>query len=147
MAQEIEKKYLVKKLPQQELIKISPYVFQGYLKIGVDYEVRISNRNHLTVKSGEGLVREENIYEISPEVYRALLPLTIGRQIEKSRFWYLLPDGHTAELDIYLGKNTGLVVVEVEFKSVEDANNFVPPDWFGEDISDKKEYKNSLLAK
>ncbi len=147
MALEIERKFLVKYIPDIEPIDISPYILQGYLKTGSDYEVRISNRLHLTQKSGSGLVREENIYHISQEVYNILVPLTVGKQVEKKRQFYGLKNGLIAELDIYLGQNAGLMTVEVEFPSEEAAHNFIPPDWFGEDVSDVLEYKNSLLAK
>lgn len=50
MALEIERKFLVKYIPDIEPIDISPYILQGYLKTGSDYEVRISNRLHLTQK-------------------------------------------------------------------------------------------------
>lgn len=147
MALEIEKKYLVRYIPNIKPIEVREYLFQGYLKTGKDYEVRISNRLHLTTKRGFGLIREEHIYDISQEVYQALLPLTVGKQIEKSRYWYALGNGLMAELDIYLGKNEGVKTVEVEFSSKEEANKFIPHEWFGEDVSEKLEYKNSILAK
>ena len=75
------------------------------------------------------------------------MPLTVGKQVEKKRQFYGLKNGLIAELDTYLGKNAGLMTVEVEFPSEEAAHNFIPPDWFGEDVSDVLEYKNSLLAK
>lgn len=147
MSKEIERKFLVSYLPVDEPVEERNYVFQGYLKVGKDHEVRISNRLHLTVKTGHGLVREETIINITPEVYEALLPLTVGRQIQKARYWYDIGGGLKAELDIYKGKNEGIRTVEVEFPDEEAARSFVPPDWFGEDVSDRLEYKNSLLAK
>ena len=147
MAQEIERKFLVKYIPDIKPIEIRPYVFQGYLSIDSDCEVRISNRRHLTIKKGLGLVRDEIIIKLSDEEYKKLLPLTIGLQIEKERRWIPLPDGLVAELDIYLNKNKGIKTVEVEFLSEEQAKTFIPPDWFDREVTDVFEYKNSSLAK
>ena len=51
------------------------------------------------------------------------------------------------ELDIFGGVLDGLYFIEVEFESEEDAENFVPPVWFGENVSDDKRYANSYLSK
>ena len=53
---------------------------------------------------------------------------------------------YTAELDIFHGAHEGLLLVEVEFPSVEAANAFVPPAWFGDDVSGDPRYRNSYLA-
>ena len=36
---------------------------------------------------------------------------------------------------------------EVEFPSLEAANNFKKPDWLGKDVSDDKRYRNSKIVK
>ena len=35
--------------------------------------------------------------------------------------------------------------VEVEFESLEEAESFTPPEWFGKDVSEDNRYKNSSL--
>ena len=40
-----------------------------------------------------------------------------------------------------------MLLVEVEFESVEQANSFVPPEWFGDDVTNDKRYHNSYLSK
>lgn len=50
-------------------------------------------------------------------------------------------------VDVYSGNLEGLVVAEVEFASVAEAEAFVPPSWFGQDITSDKRYKNANLAK
>lgn len=52
-----------------------------------------------------------------------------------------------AELDVFQGRLLGLVFAEVEFTSVEEANNFHKPTWFGKDVSDDRRYRNSEIAK
>ena len=40
----------------------------------------------------------------------------------------------------------GLMTTEVEFSSVEAAEKFVAPTWFGRDVSEEKAYKNTSLS-
>ena len=51
-----------------------------------------------------------------------------------------------AELDVFHKDLEGIVIVEVEFESVEDAQGFEAPDWFGEDVTMDGKYHNSFLS-
>ena len=70
-----------------------------------------------------------------------------GLLIEKSRYLIPLKDGLTAELDIFEGSLAPLLLVEVEFDSVEAAETFTAPDWFGKDVTNSGKYHNSNLSK
>ena len=70
-----------------------------------------------------------------------------GLLIEKSRYLIPLKDGLTAELDVFEGSLAPLLLVEVEFDSVEAAEAFTAPDWFGEDVTNSGKYHNSNLSK
>ena len=147
MPQEIERKFLISSIPYNlPQYKQSTKVFQGHLSTNSEYECRISNRLLLTTKKGSGLTREEIIISINQIVYDTLLPLTIGKQIEKERFYYKLGK-YIAEMDIYTGKNEGLITVEVEFPNEVEVNRFCPPKWFGREVTGEEKYKNSFLAK
>ena len=37
-------------------------------------------------------------------------------------------------------------LVEVEFNSLEEAEAFIPPAWFGEEVTGNKQYSNAQLA-
>ncbi len=39
-----------------------------------------------------------------------------------------------------------MMLAEVEFPSEEEADQFVPPDWFAENVSDDRHYSNAYLA-
>jgi len=39
------------------------------------------------------------------------------------------------------------MLAEVEFSSVEEAEAFIPPSWFGRDVTFSGEYQNSRLSK
>lgn len=142
---EIERKFLVKNLPCLNGVKNSA-IKQGYFSLSPEKRVRKKDNKYYLTEKGEGwLARAEKEWEIDEETAIEYFKMSKTYIIEKRR--YFLPYGnYTIELDIYGGKHQGLVVAEVEFDSVEEANSFVPPAWFGEDITENKAYKNVVLA-
>ena len=81
---------------------------------------------------------------LNEEAYRHLIQKADGRIITKRR--YLLPcDPYTIELDVFLGDLAPLVIAEVEFPDLEAAHNFLPPDWFLDDVTMDPAYHNSNL--
>ena len=67
--------------------------------------------------------------------------------LTKTRYLIPIDDGLTAELDIFEGRFAGLILVEVEFDSVEQAESFTPPAWFGKEVTYDKRYHNSYLSR
>ena len=49
-------------------------------------------------------------------------------------------------MDIFKEHLEGLKMVEVEFDNEDQALNFVPPEWFGKDVSDDHRFRNVNLA-
>ena len=149
MGIEIERKFLVARLPAA-LAKLSgSAIRQGYIIVAEDgVELRIrqkGSRFFQTIKAGEGLSRTEIEIELSHDQFQRLWPYTDGRRVSKTR--YALPIGnHTAELDRFDGDLAGLLLVEVEFSSVQASRQFEPPDWFGADVTENCRYKNRQLA-
>jgi adenylate cyclase len=121
---------------------------QAYVAVDGDVEVRVRDKGGthlLTIKGGRGVERTEVEIEIDAAGFDELWQLAPDRRIEKSR--HEVPvDGHTAELDIYGGGLDGLAVVEVEFDSRQEADGFVPPPWFGEEVTDDPRWSNAALA-
>ncbi len=148
---EIERKWLVRELPEEELGDApADRIAQGYLAVGGDNEpeVRLRRRNErtlLTVKSSGGLARVEEEIEVDERTFDSLWPLTESRRVEKTR--HMIPHGDaTLELDVYEGDLDGLVVAEVEFASEEASRAFDPPPWLGEDVTEDGRYKAKRLA-
>ena len=83
--------------------------------------------------------------EISEKEFNNLVKLTDKSPISKTRYFIPLENSLTAELDIYNGPLSGLFTVEVEFESLDQAESFTPPEWFGKDVSEDNRYKNSSL--
>lgn len=145
---EIERQFLVDRLPQlpeeYELLR------QGYVALLPEIRIRQIGDSHfwLTVKRGAGLVREEWETEVSQQEFESLserlCPETC--MIEKRRYKIPLADGLVAELHVHAGHLTGFNYVEVEFSDVEGAKKFVPPTWFGREVTDDVRFSYGTLA-
>lgn len=149
---EIERKFLIHKLPEN----LEQYPFhvmeQGYLCTAPVVRVRRSDEDfYLTYKSKGLLAREEYNLPLTRESYEHLKAKADGNLIHKKR--YLIPapgyeaEGLTIELDVFAAPFAGLFLAEVEFSCVEQAENFIPPSWFGEDVTYSTEYHNSTLSR
>jgi CYTH domain-containing protein len=149
MAQEIERKFLLKQLPQTLLAEVEPAnIKQGYLVMGQDRELRvrsIDGQAYFTSKRGQGLVREEIELPVDDGVFNLVWPFTEEKRIEKSRYT-IKQDSATYDFDVYFGKLEGLQVLEVEFDSIDDAKAFSMPDYCVQEITDDNRYKNATLA-
>lgn len=144
---EIERKYLVRRLPDDLSKYETKKIAQGYLCTDPVVRIRRSNDNYYMTYKGDGLmVREEYNLPLTREAYEHLLPKIDGLLIAKTRYLIPLTDRLTAELDVFEGVLSALTLVEVEFDSVEEANAFVPPEWFGEDVTESGKYHNSYLS-
>lgn len=143
---EIERKFLVEKLPDLSgAAEIQ--MEQRYLSVDPVLRIRkAGNRYIFTYKSGMGMVRQEEEFDISEEDYMKLCEKTVGNPVVKTRYVMELPDHHHAEIDVYHQQHDGLLVVETEFGSEEEANAFVPPAWFGMEVTDDPSYTNAMLA-
>lgn len=159
MALEIERKFLLAADPA-ELIRdgavtalMEQRIEQTYLAIDETQELRVRRITDIrsgevmhthTFKNGNGLVREEVEYGISAGIYEQIVAAFGFQPLTKNRItaqW----NGRMIEIDIY--DQIHLSVLEVEFGSLEEANAFRAPDWFGEDISSQKQYSNKTVWK
>lgn len=144
---EIERKYLINQLPEHLENYPSQKIAQGYLCTQPVVRIRRSNDDYYLTYKGAGLmVREEYNLPLTKESYEHLSTKIDGILIEKTRYLIPLDCGLVAEVDIFEGKLAPLMLVEVEFNSVEDANKFLPPNWFGEDVTNSNKYHNSYLS-
>jgi CYTH domain-containing protein len=146
---EIERKFLVRRLPENLEDYPSSEILQGYL-VSTDegLQVRLRQKRDqysLTYKRGLGNVREEREVSLSAAQFSTLWPATEGKRLTKTRYEIPLGD-RVIEIDLYSGKHEGLVVAEVEFDDEESALNFQPPDWIGDDVTGDPRYSNQLLA-
>jgi CYTH domain-containing protein len=148
-SREIERKFLLKRLPPN--LKKFPHasIEQGYLAVGRGgIQVRLRKRGaacSLTFKRGTKTEREEREILLSAVQFKTLWPATAGRRLAKVR--YDVPwKNFTIEIDVYRGRRQGLVVAEVEFANEKSCSAFEPPDWIGRDVTGKSKYSNVVLA-
>lgn len=143
---EIERKFTIKKLPELGEYKVKE-IEQGYLCTDPVVRVRRdADRYYMTYKGKGLLVREEHNLPLTKEGYEHMIKKADGIIISKKR--YLIPYmEHTIELDIFEGDLAPLIIAEVEFDSVEEANVFIAPNWFDQDVTDDPSYANANLSK
>jgi len=147
--QEIERKFLVIKLPPDLNQFPHDVILQGYLAVAADgTEVRLRKRSgkyYQTVKIGTGFMRKEIEIALMPEQFQKLWPLTTGKRIKKIRY-KMAYENHLIEIDVFQNDLKGLLLAEVEFNSLTEMQTFIPPDWFGAEVTTDKHYKNQSLA-
>lgn len=146
MAKEIERKFLVESFPISLLNNIEGKEIKQYY-INQKPEIRIRQMDdefYLTIKKGEGLIREEFEIEIGKIDFENMQKLNQFDYIEKTRY-LISHNNHIIELDIY--ENIGLIIAEVEFTTVEESNHFIPPKWFDKELTGLPEFCNKNLAK
>ena len=145
---EIERKFLIKKLPDNLTSYKARKIEQAYLCTDPVVRVRRDNDDYyLTYKSKGMIVREEYNLPLTKEAYGHLLAKADGNIITKTRDEIPEKDDLTIELDVFEGKFDGLLLAEVEFASEEEALRYIPPEWFGEDVSNSTKYHNSTLSR
>lgn len=147
---EIERKFVPDRLPAQLADFPAEELVQGYLCTSPVVRVRREGTRFLLTYKGPGLLsREEYNLPLTAEAFEHLLPKCDGRLISKTRYRLPVPGRPdlTAELDVFHGDLSGLVLLETEFASVEDAASFRAPDWFGREVTGDPHYQNSYLSK
>lgn len=149
MAQEIERKFLVKGDFKPMAVK-QTRITQGYLSSVPERTVRVrikGDKGFITIKgigSKSGASRYEWEKEIPVEEVNELLKICEPGVIDKIR--HLVKVGeHTFEVDEFFGDNQGLTVAEIELKSENEA--FDKPSWLGEEVTGDAKYYNSMLMK
>ncbi len=144
---EIERKYLIQQLPGDLKRYDSHLIEQGYLCTEPVVRIRRQDDSYvLTYKSKGLLVREEYNLPLTENAYHHLKEKIDGRLICKTRYLIPLTEQLKIELDVFHGDYEGLYLAEVEFPTKEMAEEFVPPAWFGEDVTFSSKYQNSVLS-
>jgi len=146
MGLEIERKFLVdpsKWTPTGQ----GTQMVQAYLSLDPHPTVRIriaGNKAFITIKGrSESITRPEFEYEIPVTDARELQQMAISNPVEKIRH-KIVHEGFLWEVDVFSGKNEGLIMAEIELESEDQ--EFPRPDWLLEEVSDDGRYYNSFLS-
>lgn len=146
---EIERKFLVRKMPRGFEQLPHREIEQGYLVVSKKAQVRLRHYGRhyvLTFKRDAKVGREEREMKLTAQQFDVLWPATAGARLTKTRYdapW----KKQTIEIDVYRGSNAGLVVAEVEFSDLETAEKFRPPPWLGAEVTGVRRYSNVGLAR
>ena len=150
MAQEIERKFLVKNEDFKKESFTETKIVQGFLSTVPERTVRIrikGQKGFITVKgigNASGASRYEWEKEISVEDAKDLLKISEPGVIDKTRF-NVKSGVHTFEVDEFYGDNNGLIVAEIELESEDE--DFKKPNWLGEEVTGQVKYYNAVLMK
>ena len=150
MAQEIERKFLIKDDAFKAESVYKTKITQGFLSTVPERTVRIriqGDKGFLTVKgigNKSGASRYEFEKEISIGDAQDLMAICEPGVIDKTR--YNVKSGeHTFEIDEFYGDNDGLIVAEVELSSEDEV--FEKPEWLGVEVTGEVKYYNAMLMK
>ena len=150
--QEIERKFLIS--PENIPISLRQPIHIEQFYIQIDPEIRFrkevlgysENRYYYKTeknKTTNPSVREENETKIEEDDYYDNMPRKVGQIIQKKRYVIQLLDNYWAYYDNY---DSGLNIIEVEFGDTEVADEWIPPEWFGEEVTGIDEYKGVNIA-
>lgn len=143
---EIERKFIVSTLP--DLSQIQPLEYERYfLHISPTSELRIQrkgDRYELERKvSQEEIIDQKYKLPLSQEEFEELKKLCTKGLSRRS---YIIEDIPGASLKIYNNVYDGLIRAEVEFLTKEEAEAFIPPEWFGREITGMPLAKDKKLV-
>lgn len=150
MAQEIERKFLVKSDAFKAQASKETRITQGYLSSIPERTVRVrikGSKGFITIKGiggASGASRYEWEKEIPVEEVEELLKICEPGVIDKTRY-EVKAGPFTFEVDEFYGENQGLVVAEIELTSETDT--FEKTEWLGEEVTGDVKYYNSMLMK
>lgn len=148
MAVEIERKFLVLDDTYKHEAFSCSHIRQGYICSERGRTVRIRIRDdqaYITIKgpsSDNGLSRYEFEQAIPLADAEQLMLLCEPGIIDKTR-WLVRSGEHMFEIDEFHGENDGLVMAEVELKSVDDTPKI--PRFIGKEVTGDRRYYNSQL--
>ena len=156
MSLEIEKKFLLKPFNIKNFLKKNGIKYRVYniAQYYIDEQKRVrkyGNRYFLTIKSGEGLVRKEYEKEIDKDKFEELLKNSKEIfSLFKKRYKVEI-DNYTYEIDKFKKDLKGLVYLEIEFKSEQEAKDFNIDsrfkDFILKEVTEDKRFSNFFISK
>ncbi|MBL4852585.1 MAG: CYTH domain-containing protein [Gammaproteobacteria bacterium] len=149
MAQEIERKFLIKNDDWRANADSGVEMVQGYLQSGEKSSIRVrltGDKAWLNIKSATlSISRSEYEYTIPLADAKEILLSLCGQSLINKTRYHVDIGHHTWEVDVFAGDNLGLIVAEIELSAENEA--FEMPAWAGEEVSHDARYYNVCLAK
>ena len=149
MPVETERKFLLKNADWRRVAVSCSLIRQAYAHFEgnshLTFRIRLADdQAFLTLKGPvSGCSRKEYEYPIPRQDAEEILK-EFCREGRIEKYRYRVPFGkHVWEIDEFLGKNTGLIVAEVELDSPEEELEI--PDWIGREVTGELRFYNSRL--
>ena len=96
------------------------------------------------VKEGDSSHQFENTIPLTDDEFTDLSQLA-GKRVHKTRY-YFEDGGYIYEIDVFHDDLAGLVMVDVEFGSVDAKSRFVRPQWCSIDVTQEKFLAGGMLC-
>lgn len=148
---EIERKWLFSPSISRGAAIAKFFSYQGY--ISIDPEIRIrkaqrfldsSAKYELCIKGKGHLSRPEIEKDLTEEEFFELANIGNFKEddlISKECFIYKIKSHELIIAIVDTGRKDSFVYGEIEFVTEEEANNFITPGWFGEEVTYDENYK------
>ena len=148
MAIEIEKKFLVKHIPFEQ-IEYSNKITQGYIVRDKKRVIRVREKGdefYITIKGNNiGISRLEFEYKIPEKDAKDLFQSFCEIGVIKKTRHYVHFKKHLWEIDEFHDQNQGLIVAEIELSSEDE--KFHIPNWIFKEVTTQSKYYNMNLIK
>jgi len=133
---ELEKTYLAKEIPQDLKSCENKEIIDIYIpKEARHPTLRIrknANKYEMTKKTpvneGDASEQKEQTIILTEQEFKTLQKLD-SKQVRKIRYFYKYNENRIAEIDVFKDELEGLIVVDFEFNTTENKNNFNMPDF------------------
>jgi len=149
---ELERTFLAKYLPEDLMSSESKEVIDIYIPQDANHPCLRLRKNGGTyemtkkspIKKEDATIQKEQTIILSQSEFETLSKVE-GKKIHKVRYNFKYND-HVAEFDMFQDDLEGLVLVDFEFESEEEKNNFEIPDFCLVDISQEKFIAGGMLC-
>ena len=153
---EIERKFTIKYLPKniKNIFKITQkHIYRDMvcsIRVRKSENVKTNKKIYThTIKAKGKNIQKYSVTELEKQIteteFEKVRPFKGSNIIEKYRCIIPLENGLKAEVDIFTKKLRGLIIAEVEFKNLEQANKFQMPEWFFKEVP-HKDFSNRKLS-
>lgn len=149
---ELEKTYLAKFIPKSLANCDHSEMMDVYLPAASAHpHLRLRKRGNILEMTKKTLINPndsssqlEQTIKLAQDEFDALVQVD-GKRVKKVRH-YLNLDGRTMEIDVFQDALAGLVLVDVEFESVEEKNSFPMPDFCLADVTQEDFLAGGMLC-
>ena len=149
---EREKTYLVKYIPEGLLNCRSKEIIDIYIPVSEEHPIlrirKNGNTYEITKKTPmNGTDSSEQMEQTVPLTAEefASLSMASGKRLQKQRYYYD-HKGRTAEVDIFQGDLSGLVIVDFEFDTSEEKDAFQIPDFCLVEVTQERAFAGGILS-